>query len=105
MTDPELRQLALDYVAGKVFTTSDIPQNLWYLVFMPLAFANKTQLRGVRMVLGQADKHRTTGQGINGYPIFFECQMLKRRDTLLFTRYVGEAKKVTAAFVGAKDAK
>lgn len=105
MTEPELRQLALDYVAGKVYTTHDVPKELWHLVFMPLAFSTKAQLRGVRMVLAQINKDHTTAQGVNGFPIFFSCRMFKMKETRLFSQYVQEAKEVTDTFVGAKNGK
>lgn len=99
MTDKELRQLALDYVAGKVYTTGDVPQTLWHMVFMPLAFAKKAQLRGVRMVLACVGEDTATGQAINGFPIFFSCKMLKMRDTRKFTGFVEEARQLTGKFV------
>lgn len=99
MTDNELRRLALEYVAGRVYTTQDVPQNLWRLVFIPLFFSTKSQLRGVRMVLGHSGQHKTTGQAVNGYPIFMECQMLKRRNLGKFVDYVEAARKLTSEFI------
>lgn len=102
MTDPDLRQLALDYVAGRVYTTADVPKDLWRLVFMPLFFVEhpaKT-LRGVRLVCGVSGRHKTTGQAINGFPMFFEVQMLKAGETKRFWGHVKRARALTTKFIG-----
>jgi hypothetical protein len=105
VTDAELRALALKYVDGRVVTSQDVPQDLWNIVFLPLAFtANpKKTLRGVRMVYAIQGEDASTGQGINGWPIFMACRMMKVRDLRKFVDYVAEAKKVKDSFIrGAK---
>lgn len=103
MTDPELRELALDYVAGRVITSHAVPADLWPMVFMPLAFMKRRDLRGVVMVY--ALTHRDTAvpsRAINGWPMFADCRLMKRRDHTKFLRYVDEAQKTTAAFIEGK---
>lgn len=101
-TDESLRQLALDYVAGKVYTTQDVPNNLWHMVFIPLFFMQRKDLRGIRMVYARVGEHKTTGQAINGYPIFFACGALRRAELGRFVTFVEEAKSVTQQFLKGK---
>lgn len=105
MTDADLRQLALDYVAGKVVTTANVPPNLWRMVFLPLTFVEdpKKTLRGVRFVCGVLGRHKTTGQAVNGFPIFVECQLMKLAEVKTFWAHVKTARALTSDFV--KDAR
>jgi len=99
MAEPELRELALAYVAGKVITSQTIPADLWRMVFMPLAFVTRRDLRGVRMVYARTDRdHQIPGRAINGYPMFTACHVMRARDLRKFAGYVEEARALTDGF-------
>lgn len=93
LADADLRRIALAMAEGRAYTTSDVPQALWMAVFVPLLWMKKKDLRGFYMVVGIVGEHKTTGQAINGFPLFFSCQLLKRREA---ERVIAYAKDFSA---------
>jgi len=90
----ELRRLAIQYVAGNVYTSNNVPENLLYSVFMPLVFMDDTQrdlLKEAGLIYAVVGQDTTSGWGVNGYPTFFSFKFLSKEDTLAFGRYVIEA--------------
>jgi hypothetical protein len=89
-SDDELKQLAIDYVEGKIYTSIGIqnPMDL-RLVFMPLTFMNQEQL-AVMDDVGMLFEYLTEAApgSINGKPIFMSCSMLTKEDTERFADFV-----------------
>jgi len=91
-TDAELKQLALDMYAGKVFTdrhfrNPEEANRLLPMVFLPLAFMTEVQIRkldGAGMFYEYLDQ--AAPNGINGYPIFFSCKVLKASELVRLER-------------------
>ncbi len=99
-----LRQLALDIVEGKVFTTNwHMPKEALDLVpqvFMPILFMTAAQKRKVgRLGLLYEYIDKAGPWSINGYPIFFSMRVLNRRDLRRLVPLVLEAKQQREAFV------
>src|SRR5262245_19627626 len=91
--DTELRELAIDYVEGKVWTNRDMAAHECRLVFIPLGLmvitpAEKRRMKRWGLVYGHIGKHRTTGQAVNGKPIFFECAVLLKSELPRFQAHV-----------------
>lgn len=98
-TEENLRALALAYAAGHVYTTQDVPKDLWHCVFMPLTFATDEQLDGIVMAVGNTATDQMSGQGINGYPIFYSCRFFDKPTAERFIQLCDEARAAAAAFL------
>ncbi len=101
MEDHELRELALQYIQGLVITSAQVPKGLWNLVWLPLGFIRnpKKALKGVRLVYAVIGTDTQTGQGINGWPIFASCRVMKIRELSKFTKYIEQANKLKRDFI------
>lgn len=100
-TEKELRQLALDYVAGHIITDQNVPKDIVTFVFMPLGMTDDIKAwRDVRMIYGDRRNHRTCGIAVNGFPIFFECGTLNQGELDRFVTFVDEARAYIKAFRG-----
>jgi len=100
-SDADLRALALKWVEGRVVTSQTVPHDLWRLVFIPLAFMTnpKRELRGVRMIYAILGEDKTTGQQVNGYPIFFSCRTMRAAELKRFVTLTDEARAAREAFL------
>jgi hypothetical protein len=87
MTDSEVRQLALDIVQGRVFTSLHILSEdfagVASMVFLPIALGGQEIIdefkrNDVAMVWEYIDK--AGPRSINGYPIFFSFRCVTRAD-------------------------
>jgi hypothetical protein len=82
-TREELRQLALDWLAGKLFTDHHCRADDLPLAFMPLALMKPSQIAELQgsdlgLIFEYVDK--AGPRGINGMPFFFSMQILNRAD-------------------------
>jgi hypothetical protein len=101
-TAQEIALLAQDFLAGRVYSIEDIPENLIQMVFMPLAlsnpFADMTEEEIQQLfIFGVYGKDTTAAIGVNGYPIFYSIQVWPRDDA---TRAVSRARAAAAAITG-----
>lgn len=93
MTDEEHREIALAIAEGKAYHSGNVPQNLWFLVFMPLTFmaSEVKTFENVAAVVAIVGKHKTVGaRGVNGFPIFTECQLIVKKDWKAIATYVNQ---------------
>ena len=99
--DAELRELAIDYVEGKVWTDRDCHESEVLTVFLPLALmvptaADKRRMKRWGLIYGHIGRHRTAG-AVNGKPIFFAFAVLTKPELVRFQahvdRYVTERKR------------
>ncbi len=79
-----IAELARAIVAGTFISANQIPEDLLTLAFMPLALGafkdwTEEELSAV-MVYAIRGKHTTTGQAVNGWPIFVEISFCRYDD-------------------------
>ena len=100
-TDLELRQLAMDYLAGAIFTDHHVPEEELAQelpgIFLPLALAMDPEFLAT-MVEGDfcmvfEYMNKAGDRTINGYPQFLSCQFLPREEYRKFLNYVIELKQ------------
>jgi hypothetical protein len=104
VTDAELRALALKIVEGRVYGMWNVPQDLWIMVFMPLAWMKKRELEKhkadtVYAIHGEDDS--IPGRAINGYPMFASCRFLPREHFERMNALVKELAAQRDAFLAA----
>lgn len=102
-TDEEIKNLALDFCNGRIFTSLQIHPNeqkrMLSSVFMVLAFMKKEQIEEMqrqKIQMVYADMSEAMKMSVNGYPIFFSCAMLNDVDTKRFIAKVEDVKKQLA---------
>ncbi len=112
-TDEELKQIAEDLWAGRIFSdrnikrAEDIP-----MVFMALIFLKKEQIEQLekqQMDFFYEYMSQATPTGVNGMPTFFSVRMLTKPETKRMFEYYdaikGALAKVKLAPKGKKNAK
>ena len=94
-TDKELRELAIQYVGGSIFTDRHIPEDeymsMLQSVFMPLALANEELidfLQSAEIALLYEHLHKRQERSVNGYPIFFSFNYLTQPELDKFAEHV-----------------
>ncbi len=100
-TDEELKQIAIDFKAGRIFSTQHKPLNenlkdIMY-VFMPLAFMTPQQheaLAAENPVVMYEYLDQASPRGFNGMPSFFSFQHLNSDE---WNKVVDYHKKLDAA--------
>jgi len=103
-TDEELKQVAKDLWAGKIFSDRHIPSgsdpHIMLSVFMPLAFMDKKTLNGmqrekINFIYEYYDK--AGPRMINGMPMFFSCRILTKPETKKMFEYYNKFKEMADA--------
>ncbi|MGH2868991.1 MAG: hypothetical protein ACRDNK_15715 [Solirubrobacteraceae bacterium] len=88
-SDAEIRDLAREWSAGRVFDFDSIAEQssrLAPMVFLPVTFGalhdyTPQQLREL-FVFAISGRDRTAGRAVDGLPIFFSCQVWNRADAV-----------------------
>ena len=98
-TDEDLKQIAKDMWAGKIFTDRHLKNDPQMIssVFMILALLDKKQLvkmeqDNINLFYEYLDK--AAPRSINGYPIFFSMRMLDKNDAARMIDFYNEVGKV-----------
>jgi hypothetical protein len=104
LTENALRQLALDLVEGRAFSSMQIrPEDIHLApsVFMPLAFGDVRDLArsGVTDVYQYVDK--AAAHGINGYPMFSSMHCIYKEESPRLLELIREAQAHRKEFVEA----
>jgi hypothetical protein len=103
MTEPELRQLALDIVDRKVYGSWMIPEDqldrLLSVVFMPLLFGAAENLRENKAVSLYEYLDKAGPTGVNGYPSFMSCRFLTKEDTELLNPMITKLREMRQSFI------
>ncbi len=90
-TDEELKQIAKDLWAGKIFSSAHINrQEDLPLVFMALVFLSHEQLDEMEkqdVNFFYEYMSEATPTGVNGMPTFFSVRMLKKPETIKMLEY------------------
>lgn len=97
---PNLRELALDIVEGKVFGSWELhnPEKELSMVFMVILLAKKEDLPSDIGAIYEY-MHRASKQSINGMPIFYSCRFLTVRQFKEVCDYVKEAREHRKSFL------
>ena len=103
-TDQELRELAFDIVAGRVFTSQDIkPVELdrtLGLVFLPVLFMDREQWLSFKeaqpQLIYEYLSERVTSRVINGYPQFGTARWLDQEELDRLIPLIDEVEKFKA---------
>jgi hypothetical protein len=98
ITEVQLCELALKFVEGRVYHTGNVPRDMLEVVFMPLAFMPRRQLRGKHLVYAVLGEDQQCGRMVNNYPIFTACHLLNRRDAARLVLAIKEAHTARQAF-------
>jgi hypothetical protein len=82
-TDEELKQIAQDAYAGKIFTCQQAEPEMWKMIFMPLGLMSDEQLvefanSDPGLFFEYLDK--AGPRSVNSYPIFFSFQTLSQEE-------------------------
>ena len=90
-----IRQLALDIVMNKVFTSWHVREHDWNImnmVFMPIMFLSDEQVKEYKAhppsFIYARYRNRIGNQAINGYPMFNSMGFLYKTDTELLRKRV-----------------
>lgn len=92
-TQEELKQIAIDINAGRIFTNLHAPEDMWNSIFMPLVFMGVDQiLEMIADMPGLMYEYLSEAgpRSINGYPCFFSVNMLDIEDTKIVIEYIGK---------------
>lgn len=84
-TGEQVRHLAEEWLAGRVFHSDAVEPNIVASVFVPILFGalkgyTKDQLRRMVVLAIMDGDHHIPGRYLNGYPMFTSCQMWRRTD-------------------------
>ena len=107
-SDRELRQIAMDFVDGKIFTDRHLRPNeadLVSHVFMPLGLMDNEKMSVFladkpRLIYEYLDSVSPRGLAVNGYPIFFSMRFLNEEETGVVMGYVEELSQQRCVFLG-----
>ena len=102
LTTPELRDLALDYVSGKLFTDHDLKDAMPFLlgmVFSPLYFMDEEDRNLIftkgAMLYEYMDRPIGT---VEGYPVFTSIRILWEENWDEFQQLVSELQDKSTGF-------
>lgn len=105
-TDQEIRQLALDYDAGRIFLATD--EEKIRLSFMTvLAFMRQEHIEHMKkndVVAFYEHIKDALSRSINGLPMFSTARMLSREEMERFSKAYDEVKLFREKFVEGQDA-
>jgi hypothetical protein len=84
-TPEQIRHLAEEWLAGRVYHSDAVQVNVIHLVFVPIGFGglngySKKQLTRILVLAIAGEDHQIPGRGINGYPMFTACRVWRRAD-------------------------
>ena len=100
-TPNELRTLAKDYIANRIYTSLEVPAHDLRYVFMVLAFLDGKMVRQLRrrppgLIYEYLHKRGGT-MAINGHPMFLSCAFLRRDEMRV---WLGLVRRMVAALEG-----
>lgn len=103
LSETELRELAWDIHAGKVFTNRHIrpgDESLAGNIFMILLFMERKDLLALKDDFGMVFEYydKALPRAINGYPMFLSCRFLNRQDTVKVLSFVDEIVQIKKGF-------
>ncbi len=102
----ELKKIAMDLVDGKIFTDRHFRQGeaerMAQLVFMPLALMDEQQVplfmaEQPHLIYEYYDK--AGPRAVNGYPIFFSMQWLRKDETFIMFKHYDKLAEIKKAFM------
>ena len=110
--DKELKKIAMDLADGKIFTDRHFSQReaetLAQMVFMPLALMDEQQVplfmaEQPHLIYEYYDK--AGPRAINGYPMFFSMQWLRKDESIIMFEYYDKLLEMKKEFMGDDDEK
>ena len=110
--DKELKQIAMDLADGKIFTDRHFSlqeaETLAQMVFMPLALMDEQQVplfmaEQPHLIYEYYDK--AGPRAINGYPMFFSMQWLRKDEAATMFGYYEKLLEIRKAFLEDDDEK
>lgn len=93
----EIRQIAIDIRANRIFTSFQAPPELWSAIWLPIVFMTPDLMQemlenNVSMLyeyMREANEY-----GVNGYPTFFSMRTMVGEDVLILFDYIDLLAKV-----------
>lgn len=107
--DQQLRELAFDVVAGKVFGSWNLPERdarLVSSIFLPLALSDREHFEFMKqwdIVHFYEYLHAAGPRSVNGYPSFMSVKMLSGNEAAKLMRLCEMAEKIQKAFLAGED--
>lgn len=104
-TDAELRELAIDIVDGRIFTSGHLrphEEDMVRLIFMPLSLMSPEDLQRLKeqeCALFYEHLHKAAPRSINGLPSFFSMAWLNKEETVRLNGLVKEFQATRDAFM------
>jgi hypothetical protein len=97
--DKDLKQLALDYIENRIFTSAQTEPNVLGMVFMPLLFGGTKGMD--REDIGLVYSYMSEAFKLNWtkHPMFMSCGFLNIHDNKLFWEYVDILQAQRTAFL------
>ncbi len=98
--DKELKQVAKDLWAGKIFCDRQIPEHdksLLLSIFMPLIFMDKKTIKSMqreKISLIYEYYDRAGPRAINGYPMFMSCHTMTEPEAKKMFEYYEKFKEL-----------
>ena len=85
MSKAEMGTFVLEYCAGRIHTSQNVPTNILGSVFMPLALGAlneipKKELAKIGVIWASTVQDRTVRGAVNGFPLFASCRIMTKKD-------------------------
>lgn len=100
-TEEEIARLAEHIIGGRVYSVDEVAQSqprLVPMVFLPLGLGGLNGYRREQLsrlfAFAIFGEDKTSGQAINGWPIFFSMQIWRRQDAVKAYKKANEAREV-----------
>ncbi len=94
LNNEELKQIAIDIRAGRIFSNWHIPDNepdMLYSIFMPLGLMNADQMEEIATAnIGLVYEYMNQAgpMAINGYPMFMSFHVLHLNDAKVVLEFI-----------------
>ena len=93
----ELKKISMDIVDGKIFVSTMAETEVIPSIFMPLIFLSEEQVKDIHILF---EYYSNAGPcGINGYPIFMQCQKLSFEEVEKMNVFIREYEKMKKDFL------
>ena len=101
MTDAELKQLAQDMHAGRIYTDRHLPKGLApHMIFLPLVFLDEKQSEQFKRYIDEEKvfmiyeyMDQAGPRSLNGQPQFMSYRVLNKEQTIKLFEYYEKIKK------------
>jgi hypothetical protein len=95
-SDEELKQIAIDILAGRIFTSNHIGEDMLMHTFMVMALMSeeeKVQFMEKKPVMVFEYLSKAGPRSVNGYPVFLSLEYLVEDELNIVNKYYDALKK------------